>query len=101
MKRYSNEKSSKKSPTTTAKVSVDILNMGSEEDIEKHEKELRKELGSKKKTFNWKAVGQLQDFTFRSRREKIGKITGRNAVNDMLEQFPYFEHEKVVRILPF
>ena len=73
--------------------------MGSKDDVDKHEKELRKELD--KKHVNWKAVEQLQALTFTTRREEIGSITGRNAVSQMLEQFPYLEHEKVVRIPSF
>lgn len=73
--------------------------MGSKEDSEKHEKELRKELDAKKKgAINWKAVEQLQGLTFTSCFEKIASISGHNAVATMLEQFPYFDHEKVVRV---
>ena len=62
--------------------------------MEKHEKELAKELGNK--VINWKAAKQLLNITFDNRRERVSKITRLNAVPNMLEQFPYFEHEKVV-----
>lgn len=65
-----------------------------EEDIKKHEKELEKEL--KRKPINWKAVEQLQKITFSSRWDVICEITGVHAVEKVLEQYPYLEHEKVV-----
>ena len=75
------------------------MNMGSKDEVEKHEKELRKELDSKKKkNINWKAVEQLQALTFMACTEEIANITGCNAVSDMLEKFPYLEYEKVVRM---
>ena len=61
----------------------------------KHNKQLLKEL--RNRVVNWKAVEQLQRLTFDARREKISTFKGMHAVNDMLEQFPYLEHEKVVR----
>lgn len=63
-------------------------------DGEKHEKELRKELG--KRIVNWKAVEQLHSLTFAARRDKVSTITGLHAVSNMLQQYPYFEYEKVV-----
>lgn len=45
---------------------------------------------------NWKAVEQLQSLTFGERREVISSIKGVRAVSNMLEQFPYFEEEKVL-----
>lgn len=56
-----------------------------ESDVQKHDKELQKELG--KKVINWKEV--VEDGT-------VSEITGVNAVEKVLEQFPFFEHERVV-----
>lgn len=61
----------------------------------KHNKQLLKELQNR--VVNLKAVEQLQTLTFDVRREKISTFKGLHAVNDMLEQFPYLEHEKVIR----
>ena len=74
---------------------VDMGENETKEDGAKHEKELQKEVT--KRVVNWKAVEQLQMLTFSKRWETISSITGRNAVNDIFEQFPYLEHEKVVR----
>lgn len=41
---------------------------------------------------------ELQALTFMTHTEEIANITGRNAVSDMLEKFPYLENEKVVRM---
>ena len=99
-KRYSNVKSmnvkaSKKvSQLSDSSISDVDIESQSKADLEKHEKELAKELG--KKVINWKAAEQLLNLTFDNRRERVSKITGLNAVPNMLQQFPYFEHEKVV-----
>ena len=66
------------------------------EDVSKHNKELQKEL--RNRVVNWKAVEQLQILTFGERREVISSIKGVHAVSNMLEQFPYFEQEKVVSL---
>lgn len=61
-------------------------------------KELKKELDSKeKKNIHWKTE-QPQALTFTARTEEISNMTGRNAVSDMLEKFPYLEYEKAARI---
>ena len=64
-----------------------------EEDLKKHEKELEKEL--KRKPINWKVVEQLQKVTFSSRWDAISEITGKHAVKKVLEQYRYFDHERV------
>ena len=84
-------KSSKKALSDSSDADIEGQ---SKVDLEKHEKELAKELG--KRVINWKAVEQLLHLTFQTRREKVSQITGLHAVSKMLEQFPYFEHEKVV-----
>lgn len=63
----------------------------------KHGKEHQKELQNR--VVNWKAGEQLQSLMFGERKEKISSIKGSHAVSDMLEQFPYFEHDKVVSLL--
>ena len=69
----------------------------SKEDVSKHNKELQKEL--RNRVVNWKAVEQLQiSLTFGERREVISSIKGVHAVSNMLEQFPFFEEEKVVSL---
>jgi len=68
----------------------------STEDVSKHNKELQKEL--RNRVVNWKAVEQLQSLTFGERREVISSIKGVHAVSNMLEQFPFFEEEKVVSL---
>lgn len=68
----------------------------STEDVSKHNKELQKELQNR--VANWKAVEQLQSLTFGERREVISSIKGVHAVSNMLEQFPFFEEEKVVSL---
>ena len=68
----------------------------STEDVSKHNKELQKEL--RNRVVNWKAVEQLQSLTFGERREVISSTKGVNAVSNTLEQFPYFEEEKVVSL---
>ena len=68
----------------------------STEDVSKHNKELQKEL--RNRVVNWKAVEQLQSLTFGERREVISSIKGVHAVSNMLEQFPFFEKEKVVSL---
>ena len=68
----------------------------STEDVSKHNKELQKEL--RNRVVNWKAVEQLQSLTFGERRGVISSIKGVHAVSNMLEQFPYFEQEKVVSL---
>lgn len=72
----------------------DVSEHQSESDVQKHDKELRKELGQK--AVNWKAVAQLQALTFSKRWDIISKITGLKAVEKVLDQFPFFEHERVV-----
>ena len=64
--------------------------------MSKHNKELQKEL--RNRVVNWKAVEQLQSLTFCERRGVISSIKGVHAVSNMLEQFPYFEQEKVVSL---
>ena len=66
------------------------------EDVSKHNNELQKEL--RNRVVNWKAVEQLQSLTFGERREVISSIKGVHAVSNMLEQFPFFEEEKVVSL---
>ena len=68
----------------------------STEDVSKHNKELQNEL--RNRVVNWKAVEQLQSLTFGERREVISSIKGVHAVSNMLEQFPFFEEEKVVSL---
>lgn len=90
-----NVKASKKvSQLSDSSISDVDIESQSKADLEKHEKELAKELG--KKVINWKAAEQLLNLTFDNRRERVSQITGLNVVSHMLEQFPYFEHEKVV-----
>ena len=93
-KRFSNIKP-KKLPEPKL-VDSDERASQSKDDVVKHEKELQKELG--KKVINWKAAEQLLNLTFAERRDKISTITRLHAVSNMLDQFPYFEHEKVVSI---
>ena len=62
--------------------------------MEKHEKELAREL--EKRVINCKAIEQLVHLTFHRRRERVSQITGLHAVSKMLEEFPYFENEKIV-----
>ena len=64
--------------------------------MSKHNKELQKELQNR--VVNWKAVEQRQSLTFGERREVISSIKGVHAVSNMLEQFPFFEEEKVVSL---
>lgn len=90
-------KSSKTVPQQSDSSDADIESK-SKEDLEKHEKELAKEL--RKKVINWNAVEQLLCLTFHTIRERVSQITGLQAVSKMLEQFPYFEHEKVVSDQP-
>ena len=91
-------KSSKTVPQLSDSSDADIESK-SKEDLEKHEKELAKELG-KEVINNWKAAEQLLRLTFHKRRERVSQITELHAVSKMLEQFPYFEHEKVVSDQP-
>lgn len=63
-------------------------------DAQKHE-EFIKTL--KKKKIDWKSASQLQTLTFINRKEKIATIKGKNAVTNMLEQYPYLDQQKVVR----
>ena len=87
---YSNEKRFNKK-AISHEASVDHMNM-------KHERNLKRNwTARKKKNILWKTE-QLQALTFIARTEKISNMTGRNAVSDMLEKFPYLEYEKVVRI---
>ncbi|XP_068756774.1 uncharacterized protein [Montipora capricornis] len=93
LKRYSNVKSSSKKGNRPEPPISDETDQ-STEDVSKHNKELRKEL--RNRVVNWKAVEQLQSLTFGERREVISSIKGVHAVSNMLEQFPYFEQEKVL-----
>ena len=87
---YSNEKSFKKK-AIPREASVDYMNM-------KHERNLKRNwTARKKRNIHWKTE-QLKALTFIARTEEISNMTGRNAVSDMLEKFPYLEYEKVVRI---
>ena len=61
----------------------------------KHNKQLLKEVPNT--VVNWKTVEQLQRVNFHARPEKISTFKGMHAVNDMFQQFPYLEHDKVVR----
>ncbi|XP_067033209.1 uncharacterized protein [Acropora muricata] len=93
LKRYSNVKSSSKKGKRPEPAISDETDQ-STEDVSKHNKELQKEL--RNRVVNWKAVEQLQSLTFGERREVISSIKGVHAVSNMLEQFPFFEEEKVL-----
>ena len=88
-----NSKSNKNFPQPSDCSDVEIESQ-SKQDLEKHEKELAREL--EKRVINWKAIEQLVHLTFHRRRERVSQITGLHAVSKMLEEFPYFENEKIV-----
>lgn len=70
-----NVKASKKvSQLSDSSISDVNIESQSKADLEKHEKELAKELG--KKVINWKAAEQLLNLTFDNRRERSLKLLG-------------------------
>ena len=97
-KRYSNIKTKERS-TSKVKEKMEEIDVDSD-DLESLYKELPKAYQSAVNKGgteeDLKTLKSLQKLTFKDRKDRIAECTGKNAVQEMLEKFPFLEEEVCV-----